>query len=107
MARSPQKYRVKEVFYDGVVHVIFFDGAHCLYNYWELRTGCTCAKCVHEVTGEKLLDDRTVPLDIRPVASEYVGNYGLRIDWSDGHGTGIYNFQQLRDHFPHKTQQVD
>jgi DUF971 family protein len=24
-----------------------------------------------------------------------VGAYGLRINWSDGHGTGIYTFDRL------------
>jgi DUF971 family protein len=25
-----------------------------------------------------------------------VGTYGIRIRWSDGHGTGIYTFEILR-----------
>jgi len=24
-----------------------------------------------------------------------VGTYGLRVQWSDGHGTGIYTFERL------------
>ena len=28
--------------------------------------------------------------------AEMVGNYAIRIDWSDNHGTGIYSFQYLR-----------
>jgi DUF971 family protein len=24
-----------------------------------------------------------------------VGAYGLRVQWSDGHGTGIYTFERL------------
>jgi DUF971 family protein len=36
-----------------------------------------------------------VPDDVRPVSVELVGAYGLRIQWSDGHGTGIYTFQRL------------
>jgi len=28
--------------------------------------------------------------------AELVGNYALRIDWSDQHGTGIYSFDYLR-----------
>jgi DUF971 family protein len=37
-----------------------------------------------------------VPEDVRPVAIELVGAYGLRVRWSDGHGTGIYTFDRLR-----------
>jgi len=107
MARLAAKYRPKEVFYDGAAHIIFYDGAHCIYSYWELRTSCTCASCIHEITGEKLLDDATIAEDIKPLGSEYVGNYGLRINWSDGHSTGIYPFRGLRDKQPHETLQVD
>jgi DUF971 family protein len=31
------------------------------------------------------------------VKAELVGNYALRIDWSDEHGTGIYSFEYLRE----------
>ena len=27
---------------------------------------------------------------------ESVGAYAIRIDWSDGHGSGIYSFEHLR-----------
>jgi DUF971 family protein len=26
-----------------------------------------------------------------------VGNYAIRIHWSDGHDTGLYNFKLLRE----------
>jgi DUF971 family protein len=32
-----------------------------------------------------------------------VGAYGLRIDWSDGHDTGIYTFDRLRAACPCQT----
>ena len=32
--------------------------------------------------------------------AEMVGNYAIRIDWSDGHASGIYSFQYLRDISP-------
>jgi DUF971 family protein len=33
---------------------------------------------------------------VTPVSIEPVGNYGISIHWSDGHGTGIYRFDFLR-----------
>jgi len=60
-----------------------------------LRLACPCAGCVEEMSGRPLLDPGTVPPDIRPVSLALVGAYGLRIQWSDGHGTGIYTFNQL------------
>ena len=32
-----------------------------------------------------------------PIKADYVGNYALRITWSDGHDTGIYAFRFLRE----------
>jgi DUF971 family protein len=65
-----------------------------------LRLKCRCAQCQHEWTGEPLLDPATVPEDIQAVRMELVGMYGVRIEWSDGHATGIYRFDQLRTECP-------
>jgi ATP-binding protein involved in chromosome partitioning len=60
-----------------------------------LRLACPCAACVDEMSGRALLDAASIPDDIRPVSLALVGAYGLRVQWSDGHGTGIYTFQRL------------
>ena len=62
----------------------------------DLRLACPCAMCIEEMTGRSLLDPMTVPLDVRPLRLSLVGGYGLRIEWSDGHSTGIYPFAWLR-----------
>ena len=60
-----------------------------------LRLSCPCAGCVEEMSGRPLLDPAWIPADIRPQSLQLVGAYGLRVNWSDGHGTGIYTFEQL------------
>ena len=60
-----------------------------------LRLACPCAACVDEMSGRPLLNPAAVPGDVRPVSLALVGAYGLRIQWSDGHGTGIYTFERL------------
>ncbi|HEX3927999.1 MAG TPA: DUF971 domain-containing protein [Gemmatimonadales bacterium] len=65
-----------------------------------LRLACPCAACVDEMTNRPLLDAAAVPMDVRPVAIDLVGAYGLRVHWSDGHATGIYTFQALRAQCP-------
>jgi DUF971 family protein len=61
-----------------------------------LRLACPCAACVDEMSKRPLLDPATVPADIAVESLELVGAYGLRVRWSDGHGTGIYTFEWLR-----------
>ena len=66
-----------------------------------LRLRCTCAYCKSEITGEKLLDDSTVPEDVTVTHMDLVGNYGVSIHFSDGHTTGIYRFAELENSAGH------
>ncbi|HET6577813.1 MAG TPA: DUF971 domain-containing protein [Gemmatimonadales bacterium] len=70
-------------------------GHQALYPARDLRLACPCAACVEEASGRPLLDPATVPADIRPLSVALVGTYGLRVQWSDRHGTGIYTFERL------------
>jgi ATP-binding protein involved in chromosome partitioning len=62
-----------------------------------LRLGCQCAGCKDEMTGLPILDPASVPADITPMSVHLVGSYAIRIDWSDGHGSGIYPYEWLHD----------
>ena len=79
-----------------VLGISWNDGHESKYQVRNIRLSCRCANCVDEWTREKILKDETVPLDIRPKKMETVGRYALQIDWSDGHNTGIFTFEQLR-----------
>ena len=72
------------------------DGASSAHDVYELRLACPCAGCVDENTGIRRLDPATVPTEVRPVSLVSVGNYAIKITWSDGHDTGIYSFELLR-----------
>ena len=61
-----------------------------------LRLACPCAACVEEMTGRPLLDPSSVAADVAVASVEPVGAYGIRIRWSDGHGTGIQTYAALR-----------
>ena len=61
-----------------------------------LRINCPCAGCVDEMTGERILKPDMVRADVYPMAIHYVGRYALQFVWSDGHETGIYPFEYLR-----------
>lgn len=85
---------------DGVL--IDWDGTghQALYPARALRLACPCAECVEEMSGRRVLDPGTIPEEVRPVELNLVGAYGLRVRWSDGHGTGIYTFDRLRRECP-------
>ena len=49
------------------------------------------------MSGRKLLDPATVRADMSPRQIVSIGNYAIQFDWSDGHNSGIYAFNDLRD----------
>ena len=62
-----------------------------------LRLACSCALCVDEMSRKPVLDPATVPEDIQAVELWTIGNYALGVSWSDGHATGYFPFQTLRE----------
>jgi ATP-binding protein involved in chromosome partitioning len=85
---------------DGILIEWDDQGHQAFYSARALRLACPCAGCVEEMSGRRLLDPSGVPPDIRPISLALVGAYGLRIHWSDGHGTGIYTFEHLLEACP-------
>ena len=77
------------------VRFIWDEGDEDLWSARDLRLRCTCAHCVHEFSGKKLLDPTIVSNSIVVSKMKLVGNYGLSIGFSDGHDTGIYRFDDL------------
>ena len=88
---KPEKILLAEDLY-----ILWKDGTESHISFFKLRDFCPCASCIDEITGEKTLDTNSIPKDIHPLSSEYVGNYALRIQWSDKHDTGIYHFKMLQ-----------
>jgi ATP-binding protein involved in chromosome partitioning len=85
---------------DRDIQITWEDGRVNLYHAPELRLLCPCAVCVSETTGERILKPESIPTDIQPLAVEPIGNYAMMIRWSDGHSTGIYSFEYLRQIAP-------
>jgi len=98
-AAAPHPVRVTP-FPNGEIGVAWSDGHESWYPSRDLRCACGCASCVDELTGRKTLDDSRVPADVRVVGIHPVGHYGIAIAWSDGHDTGIYTFERLRELCP-------
>ena len=93
------------------IKIDWADGHHSEFSCAFLRDECPCASCTgaHGTTPQKTDYARPQPagnpfqmykplpkmLDIEPV-----GNYALRIEWNDGHNSGIYSFDHLRQICP-------
>jgi DUF971 family protein len=108
---TPLRLNLKK---DEMLEIDWQDGRRCVYTLALLRALCPCAQC--KVVREGASADPKPPtekkkpvLNILPgnyakplsaVSAELVGNYALRIDWSDDHGSGIYSFQYLREICP-------
>src|SRR5437764_419880 len=72
------------------------DGLSQEVAYLKLRAVCMCARCVDEITGERILDVEGIDPGIAIDEMQLVGNYALKIRWSDGHDTGLYTWGHLR-----------
>jgi len=79
------------------LRIVWKDGLVAEYQPRELRLLCPCAGCVDEYTGVRTLRPEMVDPGVYPTAIHYVGRYALQFVWSDGHSTGIYTFEYLRD----------
>src|SRR5579862_6677378 len=91
-APFPKSIAAKE----GQMAIQWSDSHHSQYRSRDLRLACRCAACVDEWTHESLVNAGAIPEQINPTAIEVVGQYALHFSWSDGHNTGIYTYDYLR-----------
>jgi DUF971 family protein len=72
------------------------DGLIQDFRLCDLQRNCPCAHCTDEMTGQRLVDPKTVSDDVKAIVIRSVGRYGLRIQFTSGCSTGIYSFDRLR-----------
>lgn len=72
------------------------DQLQATFSCRELRLVCPCAACVDEDTGIRTLNPDRVAPDVSLKLVEAVGRYAVAFHFSDGHNTGLYNYQYLR-----------
>src|SRR5690242_9319228 len=82
---------------DTMLRSTWADGVVCYYQAASLRRACPRAQCVNEWTGERTLRPEAIADEVEINDLAIVGRYALNFRWSDGHETGIYSFQYLRD----------
>jgi DUF971 family protein len=77
------------------------DGHHSEYGVTYLRDKCPCASCTgaHGTPPRQPEADNPFPMfkpALKMLGVEQVGAYAIRINWSDGHSTGIYSYDHFR-----------
>jgi ATP-binding protein involved in chromosome partitioning len=93
MKPAPKSIKATE----GNLTIVWNDGHESIYSGRSLRLACRCAACVDEWTHESLVQPDQIPAIVKPEKIEVVGNYALHFIWSDGHSTGIYSYDSLRE----------
>ena len=77
------------------------DGVTSEYNWQALRDACPCAGC-RTPEAAPVPDPLPLVFKLKPAkvalldGAEVVGNYAVRLLWTDGHKTGIYPWEYLR-----------
>lgn len=87
---------------DTALRIAWGDGHVSIYPWRVLRAQCPCAVCrPYEALGTPVqAAPQAVSPDVRPTAINPVGRYAIHLVWSDGHATGIYAFDYLRQLCP-------
>lgn len=88
---------------DNRLHITWSDNVTKTYRVRELRDACPCATC-REKRSAPAADPFALPLlskvELEPLrinGMKPVGNYAYTISFSDGHDTGIFTFELLRE----------
>ena len=79
------------------ITIVWSDDRPVTYLARDLRLACRCAACVDEWSHDSLIKPDTIPENLKPLQIEVVGSYALHFTWSDGHSTGIYSYDYLRE----------
>ena len=86
------------------------DGHRSAYTFQWLREACPCATCneareKHGRAPGQAPPEKPGALPLfkpamKPTKTEPVGRYAIRFAWNDGHETGIYSWEYLRQQCP-------
>lgn len=98
MALHPERMEVVGRFFA----VLWSDGTESIVSLEDLRRACPCARCAGEpdVTGAVRMPAQKVeyvPASFELRHLERIGHYAVALRWGDGHDTGIYSWDLIRD----------
>ena len=86
---------------EGDDHLIieWSDGKVLRYSWQELRKACPCASCKEESSQPPDPFRVLSPAELQPLKPQKItpiGYYAYKVTWSDGHDTGLFTLDYLR-----------
>jgi DUF971 family protein len=102
MDRTTSNPRQVDISLSRGVEITWEDGHASRYELKYLRERCPCATCRAEPQAHP---EPPNPLQMYKPApkltnAETVGRYAIRLFWADGHSSGLYSFDYLRESCP-------
>ena len=105
--KKPASVKVHVTTGEGV-EITWSDGHASRYDFPYLREQCPCATCNDEREKEAARKTQGSGGAVLPMfkprvtakSAAAVGSYAIQIQFSDGHATGIYSFEHLREICP-------
>jgi len=86
---------IRNMLKDSRLEIDWDDGHKSIYSHEFLRIECPCAGCRgHTPDQAKIITGKE---NVRASHIELTGNYAIRIEFDDGHSTGIFTFTKLRN----------
>ncbi|MGD8306937.1 MAG: DUF971 domain-containing protein [Ignavibacteria bacterium] len=81
---------------DNKLLILWDDNSETILSLNKLRGMCPCATCT---TNRLNQSSSYIPIflsnQLEVTGIETIGNYAFKIDWKDGHNTGIYEYKSL------------
>ncbi len=94
---QPKKIKVE----DEKLNIVWDDDSSSQISLKYLRDECPCANCKGETILFKSIRpvqiDSIAPNKYKIVSADVVGNYALQITWGDGHNSGVYTWEYLKE----------
>lgn len=89
---------------DRFLQTTWNDGEVRRSSFSALRKACPCATCREKNRATEAPKPKSLPVlsaaeaqPLKIVGMRPVGNYAYNIDFSDGHGSGLFTIELLRD----------
>ena len=100
--KRTQPLEIRPLMVSKVMEVDWADGHTSRYTFEQLRVDCPCADCKgHSPDQAKVITGKE---GIGITNIEPVGNYAVKLDFEDGHNTGIFSWDYLRRIDPEERQ---